>query len=153
MKVIFLDIDGVLNRAYTPDRAPCGVIGVEDYLISHLYDIVKYTGAEIVLTSTWKKEWSKSINYKSEDFKYLERKLKNFNLSIKDKTIDTFDNRGEGIKKYLIDHPEITNWVVLDDDIFDDYDDEIKSHLVQTSFCEGALSNSKAAKAIAILKE
>ena len=150
-KVIFLDIDGVLNRVFTPDKAPSGVIGVEDYLISHLYDIVKYTGAQIVLTSTWKRDWDKETGAKSKNYLYLEQKLAQFNLSIADKTNDEMYSRGYGIHRYIKDHPDITEWVVIDDDYFNDYDEVIQNHFVNTRFFGGALSNKKASQAIKIL--
>ena len=121
MKIIFLDIDGVLNWGGTEELAPSGCIGVEDMMIRNLKKIVDDTSAKIVLTSTWKSEWSKGADYKSEDFKYLENKLREFNITIFDKTNDHISNRGEGIKKYLHAHSEITNWVVIDDIKFDDF--------------------------------
>ena len=150
MNIIFLDIDGVLNTIKTEELAPSGFIGVEDILIENLKKIIEKTNAKIVLISTWKNEWSKSIGYKGEDFKYLEQRLNEFNITIFDKTNDCIYNRGEGIKKYLYYHPEITNWVVIDDIIFDDYDDEISERFVHTNQCYG-LTFKQALKAIEIL--
>ena len=134
MNIIFLDIDGVLNCGGTEELAPSGCIGVEDMMIRNLKKIVDDTGANIVLTSTWKSEWSKGADYKSEDFKYLENRLREFNITIFDKTDDHISNRGEGIKKYLRTHPEITNWIVIDDIIFDDDDNEICEDFVNTDY-------------------
>ena len=150
MNIIFLDIDGVLNCGGTEDLAPSGCIGVKDMMIRNLKKIIDDTGAKIVLTSTWKSEWSKGADYKSEDFKYLENRLREFNITIFDKTNDCIYNRGEGIKKYLYYHPEITNWVVIDDIIFDDYDDEISKHFIHTDQCYG-LTFKRALEAIEIL--
>ena len=75
---------------------------------------------------------------------------KEFNITIFDKTNDCIYNRGEGIKKYLYYHPEITNWVVIDDIIFDDYDDEISERFVHTDQCYG-LTFKQALKTIEIL--
>ena len=147
MNIIFLDIDGVLNCGGTEDLAPSGCIGVEDMMIRNLKKIVDDTGAKIVLTSTWKSEWSKGADYKSEDFNYLENRLREFNITIFDKTNDHISNRGEGIKKYLRTHPEITNWVVIDDFIFDDYDDKISKHFIHTDQCYG-LTFKRALEAI-----
>ena len=58
MKVIFLDIDGVLNYATTAARAPCGCIGIAEPAVRNLKKIIDATGAKIVLTSTWKSEWN-----------------------------------------------------------------------------------------------
>lgn len=150
MNIIFLDIDGVLNTIKTEELAPSGFIGVEDMPIKNLKKIIEETNAKIVLISTWKNEWSKSIGYKGEDFKYLEQRLNEFNITIFDKTNDCIYNRGEGIKKYLYYHPEITNWVVIDDIIFDDYNDEISKHFIHTDQCYG-LTFKQALKTIEIL--
>ena len=54
MKVIFLDIDGVLNTPSSESR--CGeYIGIDDEKVKKLKKIVEKTKAEIVLISTWKK--------------------------------------------------------------------------------------------------
>ena len=103
------------------------------------------------MTSTWKSEWSKGADYKSEDFKYLENRLREFNITIFDKTNDHISNRGEGIKKYLCTHPEITNWVVIDDIKFDDYDNEICEHFINTDYSYRGLTFKLALEAIEIL--
>ena len=54
MKVIFLDIDGVLNNEYSKTRAPSGVIGIDGDKVKRLRKIVESTGAKLVLTSSWK---------------------------------------------------------------------------------------------------
>ena len=57
MKVIFLDVDGVLNAAYTRERAPSGTIGLNPQMVRQLKRIVDATGAVAVLVSSWKKDW------------------------------------------------------------------------------------------------
>ena len=114
--VIFLDVDGVLNDRYTEDRTPCGFIGLEDSMIANLAFIVEKTGAEIVLTSTWKSEWKPHMKDCEPDGAYLSKRLKKHSLRIIDKTEDHTADRGAGIKQYLDEHPDIENWVVLDDD-------------------------------------
>src|SRR5262245_20949878 len=53
MKVIFLDIDGVLNcaRTHNPRRLP---YVIDPRLKKHLDGLLERTGAKIVLTSTWR---------------------------------------------------------------------------------------------------
>lgn len=53
-KIIFLDIDGVLNSKDTIQRSTRGVIGIDPYLVALLNRIVIPTGAEIVLSSSWR---------------------------------------------------------------------------------------------------
>ena len=50
-KVIFLDIDGVLNDE--GDEREKGVV-IEPYFVQNLFQIVDKTGAEIILSSSWR---------------------------------------------------------------------------------------------------
>lgn len=53
MKVLFLDIDGVLNRRGTKER--CGhFLGVDRQLARRLTDFLRGTTISIVLSSTWR---------------------------------------------------------------------------------------------------
>ena len=63
MKIIFLDVDGVLNTASSEER--CGeYIGIDDDKVALLKRLTDKTGAEIILISTWKKYWRKDDNMK-----------------------------------------------------------------------------------------
>lgn len=53
LKLIFLDVDGVLNCHHTKDRAPSGVIGIDPQKVLLLRQIVQETHACIVLASSW----------------------------------------------------------------------------------------------------
>ena len=138
MKVIFLDIDGVLNDKKCRARAPSGCRGVADAKLKLLREIVLRTDAKLVLTSSWKKYWKKE-EATDPDMLYLMKKLKRFGLSIYDKTEDTFwAERGKGIHLWLTDHRDTTAWVVLDDEVFPDYETyKISKHLVKTEFLHG----------------
>ena len=57
MKVIFLDIDGVLNDKYCRARVPSGCKGAVDAKLKLLREIVRQTDARLVLISSWKKYW------------------------------------------------------------------------------------------------
>ena len=57
MKVIFLDIDGVLNNLETKDRITPMLMGIEDSKVELLLKIVSETNSEIVLISTWGIHW------------------------------------------------------------------------------------------------
>ena len=56
MKIIFLDVDGVLNSNKTEDVFR-GFIGLDYSCIRLLKEIVDATSAEIVLVSRWKSRW------------------------------------------------------------------------------------------------
>ncbi len=112
---VFLDIDGVLNTRTTVEGSPNGRVGVDNTRILILKKAMKGFGdAKLVLTSDWK-----IIPENNDDYKYLMSKFEKYGLSIADKTIDNWGNRGEGIQNYLIAHPEIDEYVILDDNRFD----------------------------------
>ena len=54
MKVIFTDIDGVLNEDTTPTRTKSHVLFIDKEKLLRLKRIVDATGAKIVLSSTWR---------------------------------------------------------------------------------------------------
>ena len=155
MKVIFLDVDGVLNCIYSKSRQG-NYIGIDDIRVKRLKEIVDKTGAKIVLTSTWKFDWEVTDKESmSEGGWYLDRKMKRQNLTILDKTHDQGWNRGYGIKQYLDSHI-VDSWVVLDDEIFTDYENEgILPHLVKTEFYDenGGIQDDHVKKAIMLLNE
>jgi histidinol phosphatase-like enzyme len=53
MKVIFLDIDGVLNSKQTPNPRKFPFI-VDHALLERLKHLLQLTGAEVVLSSNWR---------------------------------------------------------------------------------------------------
>lgn len=131
MKVIFLDIDGVLNTPQT--RAKCGKLrGVERKLIDNLRHVVAMTQAKLVLTSAWKVHFDDMMFPTDETGAYLYRRLFERGLWIYDKVGN--GERGAAIHAYLAKHKStITHWVVLDDEIAPDFDKVILSHLVKVS--------------------
>ena len=164
VKAIFLDIDGVLNAngntKATRSKSRCGqLLGIDKDKVKRLAKIVNNTNAILILISTWKVGWQPHRNYTiREDFsnyhaKYLDNHLKKKgNLIITDKTKEkNLERRGMGIKSYLVLHPEITDWIVLDDEIFSDYQEyNILPHLIKTDASIG-LTDENAAAAIQML--
>ena len=180
MKVIFLDIDGVLNSDYdwlaskkTMIVNDTGYMGISNVRLRLLKQIVDATDAKIVLVSSWKRHY---ISYKNQVKDYLEanvdmplshycerdkfgyylhRKFRKNGLEIFDTTLmyeRTSRHRGDGICNYLSAHKDITNWVVLDDEIFIDYYDNITQHLIFTNDQFG-LTKQNVEDAIKILNE
>lgn len=137
MRVIFLDIDGVLNNDRTVCRSPTGNVGVSGSLVNRLSKIVRETDAKIVLTSTWIFDYLS----RTSDGKYLEKRLSYKGLKISDCISCDYrikKHRGASIIEYLEQHPDISHYVIIDDNIFDLYFSPItKQHLVITDEREG----------------
>lgn len=89
MKVIFLDIDGVLNsRAYDRKRNWNEQTDIDETRLPLVKKIVDATGAKIVLSSTWRQHWDKDKNRCDEDGLYINETFARFGLSVFDKTPD-----------------------------------------------------------------
>lgn len=163
-KAIFLDIDGVLNFHGCKARAYDGYIGIDDGLLDKLAKLVRrfQHPPEIILTSTWKDEWQADTPSQLQPKplgEYLQRKMEEAGLGIADavRDADPFgDLRGHSIRSYLKEHPDITEWVVLDDVRFQDYSvdaesgDSVNRHLVLTDWCNG-LTKRDMKRAVEIL--
>lgn len=54
IKVIFLDVDGVLNSRNTTRRTAGGYTFIGSRQVSRLRHIVRQTGAKVVLSSDWR---------------------------------------------------------------------------------------------------
>lgn len=157
MKVIFLDIDGVLNTPSSESR--CGeYIGIDDEKVEKLKKIVEKTKTEIVLISTWKKYWRKEEKLKPlQDYSanYLDEKLAKQGLKAVDKTKDKADgrylSRGESILEYVYRN-NVENYIILDDCQFD-YDGlGLTDYFIKIKQTEG-LTEARAEKACKILSE
>ena len=164
MNIIFLDIDGVLNSGryfskisniknnfYKDDKHDLNsiedkvnyhMLDINEYNINILKSIIENTNSKVVITSSWK---FMGI------FNNIVSRLIGLGIPIIDKTIDKGINRGEGILNYVKEH-NVNNYIVIDDEIFDDYNDIILSRLVKTSFDDNGLDEKAKVKAIKLLK-
>ena len=113
--IVFLDIDGVLNTRATVETTPEGNIGIDYARVSILAKAMKKFGCgDIVLTSDWK-----DMKPDRRDYIYLVSKLAEYKLEISDKIKGVKSERGAGVMAYLAEHPEIDEFVILDDNTFD----------------------------------
>ena len=154
MKVIFLDIDGVLNCEGSRSRC-AGYRGIDDKKAENLAQIVRATGAKIVLISTWKDDWRKTDKaHQGMMANYLDKKLKKQGLAAWDKTRDfvgeRYLSRGEGIFEYLA-RGGVQGYVILDDFQFDYDSCGLTGNYVKTDNYNGGLTEELAEKAIGIL--
>ena len=151
-KVIFLDVDGVLNCQTT--KASVGPwIGIDSKKVKLLKQIVDETGARIVLSSSWKSGWFKGDKAAQDrEARYLDNKLRREGLHITDKTFDKGLDRGVGITNYVEGH-SVDRFVILDDEVFDYEECRITDKLVKTEFYadDGGLGESHVSRAIELL--
>lgn len=155
MKVIFLDIDGVLN--YKECTARCGkYMGIDDDKVLLLAHLVKKTGAKIVLVSTWKENWYTGVNKHMQDdmANYLDKKLRVAGLTIFDKTPDKYEGhylgRGEGIVVYIHKH-NVKRFVILDDCQYDYDACDLTDYWVKTNYDVG-LTEENVQQAIKLME-
>ncbi len=153
MKLIFLDIDGVLNRDSTEIAAPSGCMFVEDELVKKLHRIYCETHAKIVLSSSWRMGWydiefGKTDTHNAEDYTALAGKLLSFGIPINGYTEMLYDqSRADEITKYLKNAKDVEAFVILDDMRIKGY----KEHQIMTD-PETGLTENDVKKAIALLK-
>ena len=129
MKIIFLDIDGVLNSFQTfreiyYEWQLTGVrrVAIDPVKVSLLKEIVDNTDAKIVLSSSWRtlgKMKKGKLVTKNQNLHDLIEILNNNGLEIFDITPRCRSgNREEEIRKWL-ENKEVENYIVIDDDTFD----------------------------------
>ena len=154
MKIIFLDIDGVLNYSKCKARATSGCLGIEEEKVKLLRQIIDQTDAIVVLTSTWKIDWFPSafIEDLPKDGQYLEKQLAKHKVFIRAKTEDpSWAQRGQGILDFIeTSKYNVEQFVILDDESFDFIELGLENRFVKTSFVDGLLPEH-VEKAVSIL--
>jgi hypothetical protein len=108
MKIIFLDIDGVLNSRQTPNPRKLPYV-VDKRLLSRLKHLLDKTGAKIVLSSSWRCD---PIGLYAAKY---------WGIPFIDVCPDLPRSpRCKEILRWLASHPTVTRYAVIDDE-----DDEL----------------------------
>jgi hypothetical protein len=130
MKIIFIDIDGVLTTATWK-----GFSHFNPVCANLLKCVLKTTDYKLVISSTWR---GHGINNDScLDKELIEHDLKKY-LHIDWHTTFIWDNkRGKQIKQWLDEHPETTDYIILDDE--PDMLDEQLPRFIKTDAYNGIL--------------
>ena len=136
MKVIFLDIDGVLNT--NSDKE------ISTDKLKFLSELVSKTGAEVVLSSSWRNWWNNpKTNIPGSFITKWKKQFLDNNLSIT-LTTELECPKNLSIEKFIIRH-DVKCFIVLDDEPID------ISNLVQTNGDVG-LTQFDCQKAVHLLK-
>ena len=157
VKVIFLDIDGVLNGWDLSEYVKYNIWNIvpskkiKDFIrsLSHYTDvdkkrvkrlgkICKETGAKVVLSSSWRNgllHCNGTRHYDSDENKLFWNLIDKYHIEVIDKTprLRTSYKREDEIKAWISKHEcEIENYIILDDEDTD-LKSFVGSHLVKTS--------------------
>lgn len=120
MKVIFLDVDGVLNSdEFFENNTDDSYIDIK--AVKLIKKAIEETGANVVVSS--------SFRY-NQAFKEIEEILLR-NGILFEKTPFINNERGREIKQWLSEESEIEDYVILDDEIFEDFNEGLLSHLIK----------------------
>lgn len=144
MKVLFLDIDGVLNSEHWfVNRTERGGLytQVDPIAVAILSRVIKETGCSIVVSSTWRRVY----------WDVIVPVLNHAGLKYSgswNRTPILNKERGYEIEQWLSEHPEIISYAIVDDD--NDMLPDQLSRYVQTDWKIG-LDDTAANKLIEIL--
>lgn len=168
MKVIFLDIDGVLNSIQFSEKRyekykKTGKwdIAIDDNQVKMLKEIIDKSGGpdevKVVLSSSWRKHFSE-VNGKmfpkdntGEDCRYAFSK---HDIVLYSRTGNSkSNNRGEEITEWIDIHNNlnITHYVVIDDEVLDILEYIPQNYVIKTNYNLGGMDDSHVRAAIHIL--
>lgn len=159
-KIIFLDIDGVLNSQNTfrdnheyekffvrymndnvNDRITYKMLDIDLDKVFMIRYICNLTGAKVVISSTWRR---------SRWYPLIEERLVTLGIPIVGVTPYIDSRSGDEIRKYLVDE-KVDDFVILDDDIFSDFR-ELENYLIKTSFYDEGLTYEISKEVVRVLR-
>ena len=111
MKIIFCDIDGVLNSEYGSKVGFYDVGGIEERKIKQLKKIIEATGAKVVISS-------RANSFMGKEFDEMRvNSIKSLGVTPLDSITDIEyqESKATAIKRWLRKHPGVENFVVFDD--------------------------------------
>lgn len=143
MKVLFMDVDGVLN-SYAAKRKSGSMLGMCWEHVTEMDRVVSTTGCSIVVSSTWRFGGVEVGSNFQRALSLHGKAGQRIHQAVIDTTIDGnmrwFDRRvlrGDEIQEWLDRHP-VEGYAVVDDDVDAEKTWEGKTHpFVRTSMAEG----------------
>jgi hypothetical protein len=158
MKIIFLDIDGVLNSErffeMNAQGLEFGHSQLDPDAVERLNRLIEETGAKVVISSSWRHVWSRD-----EIVRMLEKRGFKHGDTIIGITPTLAGPRGDEVAEWLgtdderrridPDHSDVESYVILDDS--DDFHDpEMRERFVNTTW-EIGMTDEDVNQAIYIL--
>lgn len=153
MKIIFLDIDGVLNSSEYRKRMGRKYYAdiIDRSKMPLLKKIVEATDARIVLSTSWRKFWNEGESQLDSIGEQINTVFSEFGLSVYSKT-PVIENAGRNaeIKAWLEENRYVDGYVILDDKNFC-WSIPLKKHFVQTDRNGSGLEDVAVKAAIDVL--
>ena len=157
MKVIFLDIDGVLVTRNSikyqylnfPDEPN---IRFSKKAVKNLNKLVRLTKAKIVISSTWRLFHSLEKLQNIFEEQKIEGEIIS-TTSVEKATVEEDIPRGQNIADWLEQHPKVKQYVIIDDDVQADCIQFHPYNCVETSYKRGFAPEDRFNEALAILNE
>lgn len=103
-KVLFLDIDGVVNCVNTRERSG-SFIGIDPYMAFIVGKIQLDTDCDVVLSSAWRLHPDGREEVKQKVVSFIDVTINNKGVT----------DRGCEVKEWLERHPEVERYAILDD--------------------------------------
>lgn len=131
-RILFLDIDGVLNSerschafgGYPHDFTPGGIARFDLVAVALVRRLCRESGAVVVLSSTWRYHFSAAEVAAALDLPVIgTTTIVNAN---------DYASRGGEIAAWLAEHPEVEHYAIIDD--IDVMLPEQQAHFVQTDW-------------------
>lgn len=150
MKILFLDIDGVVNHQEfykrrendeTLKSLPYPLCEFDPLVVDRINYILDETNSKLVISSSWRFNEHLQNIFDNVGFKHKIYDITPYGMG---------KCRGHEIKEWLNKHTDVTNYVIIDDD--SDMLKEQKKHFIRTSELTG-LTSKLTEKAIKILNE
>ena len=119
MKILFLDVDGTLNHTswYISDEyqklGPSEELDLDPRCIERINTVCKETGCKIVISSDWRRDanWKQRLEKAG-----LENIVDCTPITLFGQFGSTYHfSRGEEIQMWLEWHPEVKNYIIVDD--------------------------------------
>ena len=157
MKIVFLDIDGVLvsthRKKYTEGSQQRDQYGLlfDGFAVDNLEHLARESDAKVVISSTWRldrmPDWTPEKGHRQMVRLFRDRCVDVDIVGVTTDVAKLIDSgplagllweaaeRGHEVQEYLNSHPEITHYVILDD--HSDMLATQQPHFVQTKASEG----------------